>query len=141
MFRGETGAQSSIIPSLDTGLGVVHAEDPLTHYLMEMRQYMPPQHRAFIAALEQRKDDRGRPLLAGYVRDRRSGNPELWIAFCACVEGLARFREIHVGYADSYIHQQHQKQKSNPTKVGTGGTPFMTYLNKHLEETKQLILK
>ena len=24
---------------------------------------------------------------------------------------------------------------SNPTEVGTGGTPFMPYLKKHLEET------
>ncbi len=137
-FRGETGAQSSIVPSLDAGLGVPHAQDMLTQYLMEMREYMPPRHRAFIAALEERTDDRGRPLLSGYVRDRRERHPELWEAFCACVNLLAQFREIHVGYADRYIHQQHQ-QSSNPTAVGTGGTPFMTYLSKHLQDTKQFI--
>ncbi|MBX7038689.1 MAG: indoleamine 2,3-dioxygenase, partial [Nitrospira sp.] len=60
-------------------------------------------------------------------------------AFCTCVDLLAQFRDIHVGYAERYIFRQHQSHASNPTSVGTGGTPFMPYLNKHLEETKQLI--
>ena len=51
-FRGETGSQSSIVPVLDAGLGISHADDPLTQYLMEMRDYMPPRHRAFLAALD-----------------------------------------------------------------------------------------
>ena len=84
-------------------------------------------------------DDRGRPLLSGYVRDRKAQNPELWTAYCACIDLLAQFREIHVGYADSYIHRQHQSHESNPTAVGTGGTPFMAYLQKHLDETKRVI--
>jgi indoleamine 2,3-dioxygenase len=138
-FRGETGAQSSIVPCLDAGLGIAHASDPLTVYLQEMRDYMPPRHRAFLQSLEQAVDHRGRPLLAGYVRDHKTQSPDLWAAYCSCVELLAHFREIHIGYADSYIHRQHQAHDSNPTGVGTGGTPFMTYLQKHLDETKQAI--
>jgi indoleamine 2,3-dioxygenase len=138
-FRGETGAQSSIVPCLDAGLGISHAPDPLTVYLREMREYMPPRHRAFLQSLEQALDDRGRPLLAGYTRDRKTQSPELWTAYCACVALLAQFREIHIGYADSYIHRQHQSYVSNPTAVGTGGTPFMAYLQKHLDETRQAI--
>ena len=138
-FRGETGAQSSIIPSLDAALGVRHAAGPLTHYLLEMREYMPPKHRAFIEALENMRDGQDGALLYGYVRDRKYSRPELWGAFCGCVRGLARFRETHYDYADRYIHQQSQRSMSNPTGVGTGGTPFMTYLKKHLEETERLI--
>ena len=138
-FRGETGAQSSIVPSLDAGLGISHAPDPLTVYLQEMRDYMPPRHRAFLRGLGQSVDSRGRPLLAGYIRDRKTQNQELWTAYCLCVDLLAQFREIHIGYADSYIHRQHQSYVSNPTAVGTGGTPFMAYLQKHLDETKQAI--
>ena len=138
-FRGETGSQSSIVPALDAGLGVVHADDPLTQYLVEMRDYMPPRHRGFVATLEARVDGQQRPLLHGYVRDRKATNPRLWKAFCACVDLLAQFRDIHVGYAERYIFRQHQSHASNPTSVGTGGTPFMSYLNKHLEETKHLI--
>ena len=102
-FRGETGAQSSIVPCIDAGLGIVHAPDPLTLYLQEMRDYMPPRHRSFIEVLEKTTDDLSRPLLAGYVRDRKLRNPDLWTAYEACVNLLSQFREIHIGYADSYI--------------------------------------
>ena len=139
-FRGETGAQSSIVPCLDAGLGIHHAPDPLTVYLQEMREYMPPQHRVFIEALESKTNGQGRALLSGYVHDRRQHHPGLWSAYCTCVDLLAQFREIHIGYADSYIHRQHQTSATNPTAVGTGGTPFMTYLQKHLDETRQAIV-
>ena len=140
-FRGETGAQSSIVPCIDAGLGIAHAPDPLTLYLQEMRDYMPPRHRSFIEALEKTTDDVGRPLLAGYVRDRKLRNHDLWTAYEACVNLLSQFREIHIGYADSYIYRQHQAHASNPTAVGTGGTPFMQYLQKHLDETKQALVQ
>ena len=138
-FRGETGAQSSIVPCLDAGLGIAHAPDPLTLYLQEMRDYMPPRHRAFLQVLEKATDDLGRPVLSGYVRDRKFRTPDLWTAYCACVDLLVQFRTIHIDYADSYIHRQQQAHASNPTTVGTGGTPFMQYLQKHLDETKQAI--
>lgn len=138
-FRGETGSQSTIVPALDAGLGVLHAEDPLTQYLVEMRDYMPPRHRALLAALEARTDGQGRPALFGYVRDRKATHPELWRAYGACVDLLAQFRQIHVDYAERYIFRQHQSHASNPTSVGTGGTPFMPYLTKHLDDTKRVI--
>ena len=136
-FRGETGAQSSIVPCLDAGLGIHHAPDPLTVYLQEMRAYMPPRHRALLEALESHHDNQRRAILSGYVHDHRQRHSELWSAYCACVDLLAQFREIHIGYADSYINRQNQTSTTNPTAVGTGGTPFMTYLQKHLDETKQ----
>ncbi|SPP63537.1 hypothetical protein [Nitrospira lenta] len=139
-FRGETGAQSSIVPCLDAGLGIVHAPDPLTVYLQEMREYMPPQHQAFLYAIQQTTDGNDRPLLSAYIRDQSSRHPELWEAYCTCVDLLAQFRDIHVGYADSYIHRQHQIHASNPSAVGTGGTPFMAYLQKHLDETRRAIV-
>jgi indoleamine 2,3-dioxygenase len=139
-FRGETGAQSSVVPCLDAGLGIHHTPDILTVYLQEMREYMPPRHRAFLQTLESKTDGQGRALLSGYVHDRRQRHPELWSTYCRCVDLLAQFREIHIGYADSYIHRQHQTSATNPTAVGTGGTPFMTYLQKHLDETKQAIM-
>jgi indoleamine 2,3-dioxygenase len=138
-FRGETGAQSSIIPALDAALGITHAQDPLTVYLAEMRHYMPPAHRAFLEALEGLHDHQGRPRLPGFIHDYQSRHPGLWSAYCQCVQLLARFRATHLDYAAAYIHQQSETQSSNPTSVGTGGTPFMTYLKKHLEETKPIM--
>ena len=55
-FRGETGAQSSIMPFLDGALGIYHTEDHLRHYLNEMRDYMPPKHRKSIEIVEKRSN-------------------------------------------------------------------------------------
>ncbi len=118
-FRGETGAQSSIIPSLDAVLGITHEDDPLRLYLMEMRDYMPPAHRAFIEALEQG------PSIRQYVIEHWHEQPALRDAYNACVHWLGRFRSTHLEYAGRYIHQQSQDSPDNPTAIGTGGTPFM----------------
>ena len=126
-FRGETGAQSSIVPALDAMLGVTHSEDMLSLYLQEMRTYMPPQHRAFIESLERRVPVRT------FVE--RSGRPSLTSAYNACVEALNDFRSLHLEYAATYIFHQAQTDTKNPHAVGTGGTPFMDYLKKHRDET------
>ena len=128
-FRGETGAQSAIIPALDAALGITHADDPLRPYLIEMRAYIPPTHHAFIEAIEQG------PSIRQYVIGRYQGQPALRDAYNACVHWLARFRSTHLEYAGRYIHQQSQQGLDNPTNVGTGGTPFMPYLKKHRDET------
>jgi indoleamine 2,3-dioxygenase len=132
-FRGETGAQSSIVPALDAMLGVTHHEDALTHYLQEMRTYMPPAHRAFIESLESRVPVR--------MFVQRSGRTALIAAFNACAEALNDFRSLHLEYAASYIFHQAQTDAKNPHAVGTGGTPFMEYLKKHRDETALSRLK
>jgi indoleamine 2,3-dioxygenase len=126
-FRGETGAQSSIVPALDAMLGVAHQEDALSLYLKEMRIYMPPEHRAFIESLE-----RNTPV-RGFVH--RCVRPSLTSAYNACTEGVERFRSLHLEYAARYIFHQAQTDPKNPHAVGTGGTPFMQYLKKHRDET------
>ena len=133
-FRGETGAQSSIIPALDAALGISHKNDPLRPYLMEMRDYMPKEHRAFITAIEQG------PSVREYVVAQRSDRSALRAAYNACVRWMADFRAKHLEYAARYIHQQSQSREDNPTHVGTGGTPFMPYLKKHRDETLEHIL-
>src|SRR5207247_235586 len=47
-YRGETGAQSSIVPTMLAALGVRHKDSLLTTHLEDMRQYMPAPHREFI---------------------------------------------------------------------------------------------
>ncbi|MCX7925769.1 MAG: indoleamine 2,3-dioxygenase [Fimbriimonadales bacterium] len=126
-FRGETGAQSSIIPTLDGLLGVQHADDPLKTYLMEMRLYMPPAHRRFMEVVETRSTVRDVVL--------HSDDATLRDAYNACVENIQRFRALHLEYAASYIYKQQAKDSKNPTSVGTGGTPFMKYLKKHRDES------
>lgn len=128
-FRGETGAQSAIIPSLDAMLGIGHKEDFLRAYLMEMRTYMPPAHRVFIESLEARGSIR--PFV------EKTNLAGLTSVYNACVEGVERFRSLHLEYAAKYIFRQAQTDAKNPHAVGTGGTPFMPYLTKHRDETAQ----
>lgn len=127
-FRGETGAQSAIIPAMDGVLGIDHENDVLREYLMEMRTYMPPKHVAFIEAVE-----RG-PSVREMVKkvNRRT----LTSLFNTCVEIVGDFRAKHLEYAGTYIHAQAQATPGNPSAVGTGGTPFMVYLRKHRDETR-----
>lgn len=127
-FRGETGSQSGIIPCCDGFLGVGHKEDPLKAYLMEMRLYMPPQHRWFLEATE------AEPSARTFVQ-ARSAEPELLDIYNQCVDWVDKFRTKHLEYAVSYIANQAQRDPANPSQVGTGGTPFVQYLTKHRDET------
>jgi site-specific DNA recombinase len=43
-FRGETGAQSSIMPLLVAFMKIPHCTSMLTTYLIDMRNYMPAEH-------------------------------------------------------------------------------------------------
>ncbi|MFM8992781.1 MAG: hypothetical protein ACKOJG_01050, partial [Actinomycetota bacterium] len=127
-YRGETGAQSSIVPALDAVLGVEHERDELRDYLMEMRQYMPPMHVRFIESVE------AGPSVRAFVK--KVNRAKATEQFNRSVELLADFRAMHLQYASTYIFAQAQKTPGNPSAVGTGGTPFIPYLRKHRDETR-----
>jgi len=130
-FRGETGAQSSIIPSLDGALQIAHTKDHLRHYLNEMRDYMPPKHREFISKLEKKSQ----------VKKLVENSKRLSEQYNECLEEIRAFRAMHLEYAGTYIHKQSQIKnpfgRGGSTITGTGGTPFMTYLKKHRDETEK----
>ena len=134
-FRGETGAQSSIIPSLDAALGVKHSNDSLRHYLNEMRDYMPQKHNQFIKYLESKST----------TRDLIKESSILQKIYDDCLEEIRKFRSMHLEYAGTYIHQQSQLKnpfgRGGSTITGTGGTPFMKYLKKHRDESQKTKFK
>jgi indoleamine 2,3-dioxygenase len=129
-FRGETGAQSSIIPSLDGALQITHTKDHLRHYLNEMRDYMPPKHREFMEVLEKNSQ----------VKKIIKESAKLTSLFNDCLEEIRAFRAMHLEYAGTYIFKQAQIKnpfgRGGSTITGTGGTPFMAYLKKHRDETE-----
>jgi indoleamine 2,3-dioxygenase len=127
-FRGQTGSQSSIVPSMDALFGVRHSADPLKAFLDELHQYRPVPHRRFI------EDLAAQSTLREFVT--RTNSPTLRDAFNACVEQVARFRTRHLEYAASYINKQAGSITGNDPDVGTGGTPFMKYLKKHRDENR-----
>jgi indoleamine 2,3-dioxygenase len=87
-FRGETGAQSSVIPTLVAFLKVPHKPTRLTDHLADMRRFMPAQHRALLGRVEAMPP----------VRDRVENG-----LFNEALEALAAFRERHLGFAREYI--------------------------------------
>jgi len=130
-FRGETGAQSSIIPYLDGALGIYHTEDHLRHYLNEMRDYMPPDHRKMIEEVELRSNAKH------FIHQSK----QLTNEYNKCLEEIRIFRAQHLEFAATYIHKQSQIKnpfgRGGSTITGTGGTPFMKYLKKHRDETQK----
>jgi indoleamine 2,3-dioxygenase len=131
-FRGQTGSQSSIVPSMDALLGVGHAADPLRAYLDELHIYRPLAHRRFI------DDVRAQSGLRAFAA--REGNRGLTEAYNGAIQAVADFRTLHLEYAASYIHKQGRGSAGNDTDIGTGGTPFMRYLKKHRDETSANLL-
>ena len=130
-FRGETGAQSSIIPFLDGALGIYHTNDNLRPYLNEMRDYMPPKHRKMIENVEERS----------VAKECIDKSKKLKLEYNQCLEEIRRFRAQHLEFAASYIHKQSKAKNAfgsgGSTFRGTGGTPFMRYLKKHRDETNK----
>ena len=135
LFRGETGAQSSIVPTLDALLNVEHERDELREYLDEMKSYMPPSHRELIKFIED----------TSKVKEQVSSNKVLMELYDDCCQEISIFRSQHLRYAADYIHNQSTKSTlfgSGGSKVrGTGGTPFMKYLKKHRDETDSSKIK
>lgn len=127
-FRGQTGSQSSIVPSMDALFQVGHSDDPLKTFLDELHHYRPVAHRRFI------EDLAAQSTLRDFVS--KSDNGALKEAFNACLEQSARFRTRHLEYAASYINKQSGSSAGNDPDVGTGGTPFMRYLKKHRDENR-----
>jgi indoleamine 2,3-dioxygenase len=114
-FRGETGAQSSIMPSLVALIKIPHQPTLLTNHLADMRNFMPAEHRAVIAEIEAIPD----------FRDLADATP-----FNAVLDAMAEFREVHFGWAQEYIN----KYTEDPR--GTGGTTYMHWLQQLIAETK-----
>lgn len=114
-FRGETGAQSSIMPALVSYLKIPHQPSLLTDHLTDMRRFMPAEHRVFL-------DELGRLPVPRAVAEKAVFNDLL--------EAVATFREVHYSWANEYIH----KRTDDPR--GTGGTPYMEWLKQLMDETR-----
>lgn len=56
-FRGESGANDSMIPLLDHLLQIPMPSNPLTDILKDFRSYRPRPHREFLAYVRQRADE------------------------------------------------------------------------------------
>lgn len=114
-FRGETGAQSSIMPALVAFMKVPHQPSALTDHLAEMRRFMPPRHRELIGEIEAMPS----------IRDIANAD-----GFNDVLEQMAIFRETHYKWAHEYINRWTDDPR------GTGGTPYMSWLKQLIDETR-----
>ena len=114
------------MPALDALLGVTHSNDPLKEYLDEMRLYMPKEHRKLLNELDKWSEKN---------RSKLEIDEESVKIVNDLIKEVHIFRNKHLEYARVYIYEQSLTNNSNSNIVGTGGTPFMKYLDKHLQET------
>jgi Indoleamine 2,3-dioxygenase. len=119
LFRGETGAQSSIVPALDALLGITHSNDPLREYLDEMRLYMPIEHRYILNYLDEWSECACCcvPLLVHSV----------WFP-AGFVRAVPSFRCPRLVSAWSYVLARSLSSLLFSFVVGSGGTPFLVCL-------------
>lgn len=157
-YSGGLNAQSSMIQFLDSVLNVVHhpsGERPAphqnqpsvtkaNHYLMEMRQYMPREHRDFLTAVD------ANSCIRNYVMSHQD-NGELVLAYDACLAMLKLFRDKHIQIVTRYVVLQAKqapkmgsvmtlrsglaKKKRPEEERGTGGTSLLPFLKQCRDET------
>ena len=133
---GETGAQSPILHALDAVLGIEHEAGWLRAYLLDMRAYMPPAHRAFLRGLE--RGPTLRAAVLGAAAASSAAAPRLRRAYNECVAELERFRAQHRHFAAAYIATQSRKAADG--ERGTGGSDFMPALAGYREATSRHLL-
>lgn len=113
-FRGETGAQSSVMPLLVSFFKIPHEPNALTRHVDDMRRYMPASHRALLERVD------------AFPGIREVATPEV---FNRALEAIAEFRSVHYGWAQRYIAEK----ENDP--LGTGGTPYVKWLAQLRDET------
>ncbi|KAI0201946.1 indoleamine 2,3-dioxygenase-like protein [Astrocystis sublimbata] len=135
-FRGESGANDSMIPLMDNLLQIQMPNTPLTEILRDFRDYRPSNHRQFLVEVKQCSEDlsvkdfalgMGSPdvaAIAGEQKELVFESRSLWIKL---LNQVRDFRWRHWCFAREYI----LKQTSHPT--ATGGSPIVTWLPNQLQ--------
>jgi indoleamine 2,3-dioxygenase len=121
-YRGETGAQDSIIPSVDNLLALEYPKNKLTEYLFQLRNYRPKDHQAYIEYNLEQSKNLG---LKDYAKEDSNASFQL----LRNLESLRAFRSTHWNLTKSYII------KNTKHPVATGGTPITTWLPNQLGAT------
>ena len=131
-FRGESGANDSMVPLMDNFLQVPMPDTPLTEILKDFREYRPSNHKSFLLHVKERSLELNlKQFVLGYgvqaendeqaslLRESRG----LWLQI---LNQVRDFRWRHWCFAREYI----LKRTSHPT--ATGGSPIVTWLPNQL---------
>ncbi|KAJ4376165.1 hypothetical protein N0V83_001446 [Neocucurbitaria cava] len=118
-FRGESGANDSMIPMCDNLLQIHMPETPLTDILKDFRQYRPGNHREFLEAVRDCAQQSG-------IREFAKGDSVSAALYLQALDQVRDFRWRHWCFTREYI----LKHTSHPT--ATGGSPIVTWLPNQL---------
>lgn len=127
-FRGESGANDSIIPLLDYLLQIPMPSNPLTDILKDFRSYRPKPHREFLAYVRQKAEELS-------VREYSCQDSETAVLYLRLLNHVRSFRWRHWLFAREYII----RRSSHPT--ATGGSPIVKWLPNQLFAVMDLMSK
>ncbi|KAK5069339.1 hypothetical protein LTR64_008365 [Lithohypha guttulata] len=126
-FRGESGANDSIIPLLDNLCQVPMPKNPLTDILREFREYRPESQRSLLNWTESKAN----------ILNTRSflttTSPRLAILYLRVLNHIRSFRWRHWMFVREYII------KRTKYPVATGGSPIVTWLPNQLSAVMELM--
>lgn len=130
-FRGESGANDSMIPLMDNFLQIPMPDTPLTEILKDFRKYRPSNHRAFLQHVRDRSVEVNLREFALRLQGLEGEDEEavwesrrLWLQL---LDQVREFRWRHWCFGKEYI----LKMTDHPT--ATGGSPIVTWLPNQLK--------
>ncbi|KAF9886423.1 hypothetical protein FE257_011455 [Aspergillus nanangensis] len=126
-FRGESGANDSMIPLLDHLLQIPMPSTPLTKILHEFRSYRPLPHREFLAHINAKSPEVG-------VKEFALKDTETTILFLKTLNHVRSFRWRHWLFAREYIIRR------TPHPTATGGSPIVTWLPNQLSAVMDMMV-
>ncbi len=120
-FRGESGANDSIVPTCDNLLQLTESmpENPLTEILRDFRTYRPVQHNTWLTFVHENAK------LLGIKRFALSENTSAFL-YLTILDEVRDFRNRHWNFTKEYI----LRRTAHP--VATGGSPIVTWLPNQL---------
>jgi len=112
-YRGQTGAQDDIIPSLDIFTGVIkyYPDNMLTKYLLDLRNYRPKCVQEYFKDLEIESPEY-----------RKNLTKEEKVLLLGILEQVYYFRSGHWNFVVQYI------MKNTKYAKATGGTPIISWI-------------
>lgn len=127
-YRGESGANDSMIPTLDNLLQVTEnmPPNPLTAILNDFRAYRPGNHNDWLRYVDQTAKECG-------VMKYAMENADSSVFYLANLDMVREFRMRHWNFTKEYII------KYSKHAVGTGGSPISTWLPNQLSTVMTLI--
>jgi indoleamine 2,3-dioxygenase len=141
-YRGQTGAQDSIIPTVDifTGLDSFYPQNELTEYLMDLRTYRPKVFQRYLNDLREDCSNMFDLISDLCVRsdsrsDSQSNDPTPLIYLLALVEQVYFFRNGHWQFVQKYIMKNTRYSKA------TGGTPILRWIPNQIDATLRYMNK